>query len=90
MQLTASPLGGEPPPHPTCLSGPTIPSCLGWRTFQNARGPSERGCGDFPSFSDSHYFILIRVKINWGLKSNWCPEIKILIDGLRQDALRCR
>lgn len=74
---------------PTCLSHPTIPSCLGWRTFQGARGPNEGGSGDFPSFSYSYYFILIRVKINWGLKVSWCPEIKILIDLLRQDALCC-
>ena len=30
------------------------------------------------------------MKTGWGLKANWCPEIKILIDLLRQDALYCQ
>lgn len=30
------------------------------------------------------------VKTGWGLKANWCPEIKILIDLLRLDALYCQ
>ena len=30
------------------------------------------------------------VKTDWGLKANWCPEIKILIDLLRLDALYCQ
>lgn len=74
---------GRGTPH-TCVSGPITPSCLGWKTFQDARGHKEGGRGDVPSFSYP-YIVLIRVKINWGLKVNWYPEIKILIDILRQD-----
>ena len=93
MHQAASPLGGEPhmcpPGHTTHMS---VCLCFEQRTFQDARAtPKEVWGGEwiFLSFS-CFYFILIRVKIDWGLKVNWCSEIKILINIFRQDTLSCQ
>lgn len=81
----ASPLNEDPY---KCLSGPTT-QVLGQRIFQDARAiPQEAVGSGFHSFLCS-YFRLI-MKTGWGLKANWCPEIKILIDLLRQDAPYCQ
>lgn len=81
-----SPLDEEPYKH---LSGPTT-QVLGQKIFQDARAiPQEAVGSGLHSFLCS-YFRLIMVKTGWGLKANWCPEIKILIDLLRLDALYCQ
>lgn len=70
------------------MSGPTT-QVLRQRIFQDARAiPQEAVGSGFHSFLCS-YFRLI-MKTGWGLKANWCPEIKILIDLFRQDALYCQ
>lgn len=67
-------------PYNSSVETENIPRC---------KGHTSGGCGKwFHSFLCS-YFRLI-MKTGWGLKANWCPEIKILIDLLRQDALYCQ
>lgn len=64
-------------------------SSVGTENIPRCKGHTSGGSGEWVPF-----ILVLLFQIDhgggWGLKANWCPEIKILIDLLRQDALYCQ
>lgn len=83
IQQATSPLGGEPHTH-VCLA-PQLPRYLGWRTSQDAWATPKEDLGIFLILMPLYQ--IDRSKHRLGLKVNRCPEIKILTDVCRQNAL---
>lgn len=61
------------------------PGILGWRTSQDARATPKKALGIFLILMPLYQIDQSKHKL--GLKVNWCPEIKMLTDVCRQNAL---